>query len=177
MPYSNGSTFSPTTGIAIERLLDGESAATNQNPTGLGPANAVQVEYGPAVNTSADPVNLAANGSLFINTAGTYRIKVAFQFSRAGNSGVSELLFRVTDGLGNQLGRSIAAFINSGNDEIYIENDTWLTLPAGLELKFELMRDSNGDNSGGLTSYEPTVDGGNEWQRAPCASIRVERWV
>tara|TARA_R100000544_G_scaffold16105_1_gene7630 strand:- start:4369 stop:4902 length:534 start_codon:yes stop_codon:yes gene_type:complete len=177
MPYSNGDTFSPTTGIAIERLLDGESVATNQNPTGLGPSNAIQVEFGPAVLTGSDPVNLDATGSLFINTAGTYRIKVSFQFSRSGNTGVSELLFRVTDGLGNQLGRSIAAFINSANDEIYIENDTWLTLPAGIELKFELMRDSNGNDSGGLTRYTPTVDGGDEWNHAPCAAIRVERWV
>ena len=168
--------FDPTTGISLERVLDGESVAAAQNPTGLGPSNAVQIEYGPAVNSGSDPVSLAADGVLTINTAGTYRIKVSFQFSRVGNSGVSELLFRVTDAAGNQLGRSIAAFINSANDQVYIENDTWLTLPAGLALKFELMRDAGGDDSGGLTTFVPTVATGS-WNHAPAAAIRVERWI
>ena len=176
MPYSNGGSFNPTTGISVERLLDGESVAAAQNPTGLGPSNSVQIEYGPAVNTGTDPVSLAADGVLSLNEAGTYRIKVSFQFSRVRNSGVSELLFRVTDVAGNQLGRSIAAFINSANDEVYLENDTWLTVPVPVDLKFELMRDANGDDSGGLTSYTPTVDGGDEWNNAPSAAIRVERW-
>lgn len=173
---NSGGGFIPSN-VKIERLIDGESAADNQNPTGLGTSNAIQIEFGAAQNTSSDAVNLDANGSLFINNEGTYRIKISFQFSRTGNSGVSELLFRVTDGNGAQLGRSIAAFINSANDEIYIENDTWLSVPAGTELKFELMRDGGGDNSGGLTRFTPSVDGGNEWNVAPSASIRVERWM
>lgn len=168
--------FDPTTGINLSRILDGESTAATQNPTGLGPAAAVQIEFGPAVNSGADPVSLSAAGVITIHTAGTYRIKVSFQFSRVGNSGVSELLFRVTDGAGNQLGRSIAAFINSANDQVYIENDTWLTVPAGLELKFELMRDVGGDDSGGLATYTPTVVAGS-WSLAPAAAIRVERWI
>lgn len=174
---TGGSSFNPTTGMVIERTLDALSVATTQSPTGLGTANSIQIEFGPAVNTVSDPASTLADGTVNLNLAGTYRIKLALQFGRTGSSGTSILLFRVTDGLGNQLGRSISALIDNPNTDRYLENDTWLTVPDNTVLKFEIMRDSAGNNSGGLLATVPTVDGGNEWNVAPSAAIRIERWV
>ena len=163
--------------LTVDRILDGNSVAIEQNPTGLGTTNAVRIEYGPAIGTVSDPVMLDSSGKVTINDSGTYRIKVAYQFGRIGNPGTSILLFRVTDGAGNQLGRSIGHLIGAEEETKYLENDTWLTVPAGTELLFEIMRDTAGVNFGGLTSTIPTIDGGNEWNFAPTASIRIERFI
>lgn len=177
-PFNPGAgSFNPTTDIAIERLFDGVSVAATQLPSTTGPANALQVEFGPAIGTVSDPVSMDVNGTITFNDAGTYRIKIALQFGRAGSVGESILLFRVTDDVGTQLGRSIAAKLDNSNITAYLENDTWLTVPAGLIVEFQVMRDAAGDDSGGLIMTIPTVDGGNEWDNAPTAAIRVERWV
>lgn len=169
--------FDPTTDISMERLIDGISVAAVQSPSGTGITNSVQVEFGPAVGTSSDPVNLLASGELQVNDPGTYRIKVSLQFGRTGSVGSSVLLFRVTDDSGNQLGRSISALIDDADTDRYLENDTWLTVPAPLNLRFELMRDDAGNDSGGLIMTTPTDEGVGTWNDAPTAAIRVERWT
>jgi len=176
-PNSGANAFNPTTDIAIERIFDGVSVAATQDPTGQGVANAIQVEFGPAIGTGSDPVQLLVDGTVRINTPGTYRFKIALQFGRLGASGTSILLFRVTDGAGVQLGRSIAALIDNPNTDRYLENDTWLTVPAPLDLKFEIMRDLAGSDSGGLQMTTPTTEGGLEWDNAPTGAIRAERWI
>jgi hypothetical protein len=172
----NGGGFNPTTGISIERLLDAESSSAAQDPTGLGVANEKQVNFGDAVNTGGDPVMLSAAGVLTFNESGLYRIKLSLQFGRSGASGTSELLFKADVG-GVQAGRSIFAKLSNASEEQYIENDSWLQLPATTEITYFVMRDANGNDSGGLIGITPTVDGGNEWNDAPSASIRVERWI
>jgi hypothetical protein len=167
--------FDPTTDIAIERLLDGLSTELIQEPTGTGAANSIQIEFGPAFGTGADPISMLADGTITANQAGTYRAKVALQFGRSGASGTSLLLFRVRVN-GVQAGRSIAAKLNNSNEEQYFENDTWLTVPAGAELRFDLMRDDSGNDSGGLFGILPTIEAGS-WNNAPSAAIRIERWV
>lgn len=169
-------TFNPTTDINIERILDGESTLAMQEPTGVGPANAIRINFGPAVNTVADPANLLANGQLQINVAGLYHIKISLQFGRTGTGGTSILLFRVASG-GVQLGRSVYAKIANENTDRYFENDTWAFFPAGFILDAEIMRDSAGTDSGGLFRFVPTAAGGAEWNAAPSAAIRVERWI
>jgi hypothetical protein len=161
----------------IERLIDQQSTSLLQNPTGLGPSNAIQIEFGPAANGAEDPVMLGVDGTMTFNTAGTYRIKLAFQFGRLGNPGTSLLLFRVTGPGDVQLGRSVG-FSSADEDETeYFENDTWLDVPAGLIVKAEIMRDAAGTNFGGLKAVTPTADGGNEWNMVPTAAIRVSRLI
>ena len=157
--------------LGIERLIDGSSAATSQEPTGLGDANAIQIEFGAAEGTALDPVNLLADGTLQINETGLYRIKIALQFGRTGGAGTSLLMFRVL-GDGVQLGRSVGSRLDSAEVDLYFENDTWVTLPAGTELTFEIIRDAAGNNSGGLFA----IAASGSWNDVPCASLRVERW-
>ncbi len=165
--------FIPTSGLEIERLIDGVSVSANQQPSDTGAANAMQIEFGPSIDS--DSVSLDSSGQVTINEAGTYRIKVALQFGRTGGAGTSKLLFRALIN-GAQAGRSVSAFISNANEEQYFENDTWLTVPAGMLITYEVMRDSDGNNSGGLFEVQPTPEAGS-WNSAPCAAIRIERWV
>ena len=164
--------FDPTTGMVISRILDGVSSTAPQNPAGLGAVNAVQVNFGGAVNTVSDPVMLNSSGVVTINETGTYRIKVALQFGRSGATGTSVLLFRVRVN-GVQAGRSIVTKLGNSNDTQYFENDTWITFPAGTLLAFDVMRDPTGSDFGGLFGFT-TATG---WGDAPSAAIRIERWI
>lgn len=163
--------------ISIERLIDMESTDLNQDPTGLGVANMIQVNFGSAQGTMSSPVMVDINGTTTFNKSGTYRIKSALQYGRTGNPGVSILLFRVVNALGEQLGRSIGHLIGNQQETKYLENDTWLPVTAGTVIKFELMRDLAGVNTGGLVATIPTPEAGEEWNNAPCAALRIERWT
>ena len=163
--------------MIVERLINSESAALTQSPTGLGAVNAKQIEYGAAVGTISDDVMMTSDGVLTFNKAGSYRIKISLQFGRSGNPSSSVLLFRVTDINGVQLGRSIGYLISSSDETNYLENDTWLTVPAGFVVKSEVMRDASGINAGGLVSISPTDEGVGTWNFVPTAAIRVLKFT
>lgn len=158
----------------IEREIEGVSVAASQQPTGLGIANAINVEFGPAIVGTA--VSLDVNGQLTFHTAGLYRIKVVFQFGRTGSSGTSEILFRFLIN-GVQLGRSVGAKLGNADALNYIDIDNWFNVPAGTTLDTQIMRDNSGHNSGGLFQTVPTDEGVNTWNEVPCSVIRVERWA
>lgn len=166
--------FNPTTDMLIDRVLEGVSLAATQNPSGLGIANLLDIEFGAAQNGPTDPVELSVAGVVTFNVAGLYRIKSVFQFGRSGASQVSELLFRflVND---VQLGRSVAAKLSNSDELIYIDIDNWFNVPQGATLKVQVMRDNSGNNSGGLTQVTPTDEGAGTWNVVPSAVIRVER--
>ena len=173
---TNAGAFDPTTDIAIERLIEGVSAATDQQPVGTGIANAINVEFGPAIGTGGDPVQMDVNGQVTFNTGGLYRIKVVFQFGRTGASGTSEVLFRF---LVNsvQLGRSVGIKLGNSDDLRYIDIDNWFNVPDGATLDTQVMRDAAGNDSGGLFQTIPTDEGVNTWNDVPCAVLRIERWI
>ena len=98
--------------IKVERLLDAISLATSQEPTGLDAP--LQIELGAAQFTTADPVSLAADGTVTFNQAGTYRIKVSLAIGRSGGAGVSSIYARaVVNGV--QAGQSIHFKIGSAD--------------------------------------------------------------
>jgi hypothetical protein len=161
--------------MAIERILDGLSVAANQQPSGEGEANQIQIEFGPAVNTGSDPVNLLADGTVQFNEAGLYRVKIALIYGRTTNAGLAELRFRALIN-GNQAGQSLGVQIPNQNTEIPFSDEAWLNVPAGVDVTYEVMRDSSGTNAGGL--FQPTITGGTapSWNDCSCATIRIERW-
>ena len=169
-------TFNATTDIIIERVLEAVSLANVQEPTGLGIANAIQVEFGVAQFTVSDPVMMDVDGTVTFNAAGMYRVKSVFQFGRTGASSTSELLFRLlVDGV--QLGRSVGVKLGNSDDLSYIDIDNWFNIPAGTVLTTEIMRDNSGDNSGGIFKTSPTDEGAGTWGDVPCTVLRIERWT
>lgn len=157
--------------LTVDRILDGISVSAAQEPTGTDAP--MQLEFGPAVNSGSDPVMLSVAGALTFNEAGTYRLKISFSYGRTGGAGVSELYFRaLVDGV--QAGQSIHAKVGDADVYIPFTDETWLTVPAATVITYELLRDSAGNDSGGLFSGNPTLAG---WNDNPCAAIRVERWT
>ncbi len=174
--YGGAGVFDPTSGMTIERLVDGKSLATVQNPTGTGEANAIQIEFGAALNGAGDPVQLLADGTLRINQAGLYRLKISLSYGRSGGSGQSELRFRALIN-GVQAGQSIGIEIDNANTTLAFADEAWLYLPAGLDITYEIMRDSSGNDSGGLIQPVVTAGTAPSWNPTTCAALRVERWA
>lgn len=168
--------FSPTEDINVERLVNGASVAVSQLPTGTGEANEIQMEFGPAENGALDPVQLLSDGSLVINKAGTYRIKISVIFGRTGTGGTAKLRFGAFIN-GVQAGLSIGGDVPNQNSENPYADEAWLTLPAGITVTYKLLRDSSGADDGGV--FQPVITPGTapSWNPAACAAIRVERWV
>ena len=175
-PLATDSTFNPSSDMTIQRLVDGVSLAAAQQPTGTGEANEIQMEFGVAQNTALDPVQLLTDGSLIINQTGTYRVKVSVIFGRLGNGGVAKLRFGAFIN-GVQAGLSVGGDVPNQNSENPYADEAWLTLPAGLTIRYMLIRDSSGANDGGI--FQPTITAATapSWNPTACAAIRVERWV
>lgn len=163
--------------LSVERLYDGESALLSQQPVALD--TPLQLQFGTVQGTGADPIQtLAGAGSeaavLQINTAGLYRLKTAIQYGRSTGAGVAILNFRALVN-GVQAGRSINQRLETANQTSLFTDEAWLALPAGAQISYEVVRDSNGNNSGGLIAGE--TSGSTGWNAAPSMSLRVERYI
>jgi len=175
---ATGGGFDPQQGISIERLYDGESLISVQQPSTTDVAQYIQ--FGVVQGGPLDPIQTIAQGAdteasiLRINTAGTYRIKTAIQYGRTGASGTSILNFRVTIN-SVQAGRTINQRLENANQTSLFTDEAWITVPAGIDITYEVIRDSNGNNSGGLIAGE--TSGSTGWNSSPSAAVRVERWI
>lgn len=164
-------------GMNIERLYDGESSALEQQPNGKDVA--LRLKFGAVEGTSNDPVQtLPGTGSeaeiLQINKAGLYRVKIAIQYGRTDGANIAILNFRALLN-GVQAGRSVNQRLENANQTSIFSDEAWLYLPAGVQISYEVIRDSNGANSGGLVAGE--TSGSTGWNPAPSMSLRVERFV
>ena len=168
--------FDPTTDMTVESLIDASSTPIAQNPTGLGVANALQVNFGAPQGSGATPVSLSALGVVTFNDAGTYLARIALQFGRTGASGTSVMLFRALLN-GVQISDTVVAKLSNANEEQYSNISFRLAANAGVELAVQVMRDQSGNNSGGVEGFTPTVEAGLEWGDVPSASITISRWI
>lgn len=138
-------------------LLNCESTAAAQEPTSTD--TPIQVEYG--ASQAVAKVSMASNGALTFVEAGKYQININAHYGRSGASGTSYLLFRLLmDGIA--FGGTLAAKIDSANTLVPWSNTFIIQAQAGQVLTTELMRDSAGNNSGGLYKVAPTLAGWND---------------
>jgi hypothetical protein len=152
-------------------VLGGFSVASSQQPATQD--TPIKVEFGGAQGTVADPVSIDVVGKLTFNEAGSYRIRAILQYGRTGSSSQANLFARALIN-GAQVGNSVSASVDSAGILISSSVETWINMPAGAELEYEMLRDSSGVNAGGLFSATPTLAG---WNFAPSASITVDRIV
>ena len=143
-------------------ILRGFSTAAIQQPTTLG--TAIQVEFGAA--NAASELSLAANGTLTCNVSGTYAFRFKLQFGRSGATGVSYLMTRILKS-GVQFGVSQSTRLSSTSSIIPTDSRVVIPLLAGDTVQMQLIRDSAGDNSGGL--YQQLSSHG--WIAAPSALL------
>lgn len=157
--------------IKRESVLLGRSVAAAQNPVGTG--TALQVEFGPALNTASDPVSLAADGSLTVHTAGTYYFIMTLAIGREGAAGTSHVYGRLLVN-GVQAGSSVFSEIGNSNQIFTQQFIIVEDFPAGAVLTTEILRDIGGNNSGGLVSHSPSAAG---WNDSTTAAVDVYRLV
>ena len=139
-----------------------------QLPTGLGAE--LQVEFG-ALQSNAF-FSLAADGALTCNATEEYDFRVTFSVGRRGAAGgTSQIYIRsLVDGV--QLSSSLHAIIDNPDIEIPIITNFIADLTAGEVVTFEIIRDTDGNDSGGLEPGVPDVIG---WNDAPSAQLVINR--
>jgi len=148
-----------------ELLLVASSTASSQQPGTTD--TPIQVEFGVAQTTT--DISISAAGAITFNTAGKYIIAPFFQYGRSGSTGTSILLNRYLRN-GTQEGGSLAAKIDSADTLVPWSSSIQFTAVVNDILTIEVMRDSSGNDSGGLFAFSPTLPG---WNQAPCAGIQI----
>lgn len=169
--FVNASTIVDVGNIKTETILNAFSTAGSQQPVGTDIA--LQIEFGNAQKTGADPVMIDNQGNITFNEAGNYRVRVTLQYGRTGTSSSAILHGRaLIDGV--QAGNTISASVDTAGILISTSIDSWLNLTAGSVLKYEIVRDSVGVDAGGLFSSTPSIAG---WNFSPSAAIVIDRVV
>ena len=153
----------------MSTVLSGNSVAVNQLPVAVD--TALQLEFGPAQNDVNDDAMLSVDGKLVFNRAGTYVVKFNAHYGRDGVALTSLLAFRW---LKNAVmhGTPLVTKIDDDTTLHPWESELVVTVDIGDEFTAEIMRDSNGHNSGGL--YKTTLVSAG-WGDAPSASISVKK--
>ncbi len=141
------------TATSISTLELTASSAVDQNPTGTDAP--MKIGFGAAQNGPSDHVQLAADGRVTINEGGQYRFSLALSIGRDTATGISDLLFYVSV---NGTPQPPASLIRiSSADAIERYNHIFVAQAGtGDFYDFYLVRDSGGDNSGGLVAFSPT---------------------
>jgi hypothetical protein len=155
--------------VVTEELLLGESFV-QQAPVGLGVA--LQVEFGPLQNLP--DFTLEADGTLTVLTTDEYSFRVKFSVGRRGLPvAVSQIYIR---GLlnGVQTGSSVHAIIDNPDIEIPIFISGTVAFTVGDVLTFEIVRDTDGNDSGGLEPGNVDVVG---WMDSPSAQMVINRAI
>lgn len=140
-----------------------------QNPTLAD--TPLQVTFGPAQGSSSDPVMINAAGMVTFNVAGNYAVRVKLQQGRMGSTGTSILLSRILIN-GTQYGSPAAVKMENPNVIAVTESRVILNPTAGQTFSVQIMRDSSGNNSGGLVPQAATA---TAWGTAPSALLVISR--
>jgi len=151
--------------VLIAKILEG-SSPVNQTPAGLDIP--MKISYGPA--QALPLVSLSATGDITINESGQYLFTFDLQYGRIGAGGVSWLFFWILID-GNQFGDSTLAKLDNSNSDFPYRVEVPITLTAGQTLNTWLVRDSQGNNSGGLFTELPTLP----INPSPSATVTIER--
>lgn len=143
---------------------------SDQNPTTTD--DPLQIEFGAAQGSGSNPVQLSVAGAITINEDRQYKFRLTLQYGRVAAGGVSLLFVRALIN-GTQSGNSLETRLDNTN----VNNPTQVSFSRDLVatdvVTFEIVRDSTGNDSGGLFTGSPTLS----WNDAPSASIVISRGI
>lgn len=131
----------------------------------------LQLTFGAAQGSIANPVMINAAGLVTFNTAGNYAVRIKLQNGRTGASGTSILLSRILLN-GTQIGSPAAAKITQAESIFATDSRVVINVTAGQTFSVQIMRDSAGTNFGGVYPQAATV---TAWGTAPSALLVVSR--
>lgn len=157
--------------VEYETLLTSRSNA-NQDPTGAGHANAVQITFGNVTPIVTDDVTLEPNGNLVLRTAGQQiKCDASFQYGRSTNTGYVDLKGYLTYELPSNPGvevfveNPVSSRLDNAKQGQPFYNELLLTAPeANTIFRFYLARDTAQggiSTNGGLRTYSSGEPYGN----------------
>lgn len=131
----------------------------------------LQLTFGAAQNSAANPVMINAAGLVTFNTAGNYAVRIKLQCGRTGATGTSILLSRILLG-GAQFGSAACVKMTQTDATTPTDSRVVINATAGQTLAIQIMRDSAGSNFGGVYPQVATV---TAWGTAPSALLVISR--
>lgn len=153
-------TFTPVFGTAVP------NDTTAQEPAGLN--TPLKVKFGNGAFSS--DVIIDQFGDITFLTAGTYFFTGIANFTKIdGSSQTSKILYRVVF-RGTQVGPTKVVDVDKLGYNIPVSLSYALTVEANDVMYFEIMRDLDGDNSGGLY---PQAVGGGTWSDVPSTELTI----
>lgn len=158
------------TGVKEVEVLRAPSLV-NQLPAALG--TPLQLVFGSAQNSSADPVSINASGLVTFNVAGNYAVRIKLQCGRSGATGVVTIASRIM--LNSvQYGSSAAVRLDNANTIMPTESRVVINATAGQTLAIQIVRDSvdSSINAGGVYAITPATSG---WAVSPSALLVISR--
>lgn len=148
--------------------LSAIATVANQQPTALN--TPLQVNFGAAQLTPY--FDLSATGLLTFLVDGNYLVEAEFNTSRIGAAGSAKLLVVAkTDGVYTEVVGLSSMTDEDANHQI--NSTKVVNVLAGTTMAWDIIRDSIGDNSGGLFLFNPNLAGIPD---LPTAHLTVYRY-
>jgi len=154
--------------VVVERVLDANDF-TDQEPSALGVP--LQVTFGAAQSNAF--FDLDALGNITVLSEDEFVWRARFVVGREGAGGESQIYIRsLVNGV--QVGNSSHLIVDSPRVEIPVELEGVATLALNDVIAFQIVRDTDATNSGGLRAGNPSVAG---WNPSPSARLTVDRYI
>lgn len=158
-----GGTFT----VAVEEALQAASLI-DQDPVGLGVA--LQITLGDAQTTPFFDVDVLGNITCLQGDEYTFRFR--FGVGREGAAGESQLYLRsLVNGVPTQY--TAVAIVDNPRIEIPATFEGTIALNTNDVVTLEIIRDTDGNDSGGLRAGIPDVP----WNPSPSALVTITRFV
>lgn len=159
---------SPLTLANIELV----STISNLNSSNINPSSTdTPIIAGFSSTVSNSDISMDSSGLITINTSGMYSFSFNLNFGRSNNTGTAITLARLLiNDVQYGFSQGVVQATTSNNRPVRI--DMLLKLNASDQLKVQVMRDSAGQNDGGLIAQAVTnVD----WGDVPSYFVRASR--
>ena len=132
---------------------------------------ALQITFGAAQNDGTDDAQLLADGTVQINTPGSYVIEHVFTIGRTSSGQSAQIDFRILND-GVQAGNTAVYKMDSTDQSVLLSFTTLREYAGGTAITYEIARDTAGPDEGGLFAYPVSVPG---WEPAFSAIVSVVR--
>jgi len=145
------------------------SSTSSQNPSTTD--TILQVEFGSAQGTSSDAVQIDAAGTVTFNQTGLYFVKFCGGFGRNTSTNDAVIVLRK---LVNDTASGFVKGIQISDNQTLIPYDETFTISVtapSTTLKFQVLRDSSGEDDGGLKEITTS----SSFANVPSASLEISK--
>lgn len=130
------------------------SSTTTQNPSATD--TPLKITFG-AAQTNTD-VSIDAAGKITYNTTGCYYAATYYRLGRSGSTAAAKLIiaYKVN---GSWVGSASCSLIDTSDETVFLTFGGFYNMVAGDYVEVYIIRDSTGNNDGGLYAFTPALAG------------------